>query len=310
MIGKWHLGWDWHKTGNEIDFTKPVKNGPDINGFDQYYGHCGSLDMPPYVWVDTGRITAQPDRVEGVTKRKIAYGWYRKGPIGSDFKIPEVLPHLFDKSIEHVQCTQRRRQDRASRSFSTWPCPRRTRPIVPVPPFKDASGLNPYADFVMQVDHHMGQLLDAVKEPGSTTTRWSSSPATTAARRKRTFDCLEEQGAPSERGTTGATRRTSTRVGTAFRSSSVGPGEIEGGTHDQALACLTDVYATLEAITGQERQARRRRGRLQLAAGVRRCGDFGSRHVDQPLHRRLVRDSPGALEAVSIRRQRRLECTA
>ena len=49
MIGKWHLGWDWHKSGNKIDFTKPVKNGPDVNGFDRYYGHCGSLDMPPYV---------------------------------------------------------------------------------------------------------------------------------------------------------------------------------------------------------------------------------------------------------------------
>ena len=33
-----------------IDFSKPVKNGPDINGFDRYYGHCGSLDMAPYVW--------------------------------------------------------------------------------------------------------------------------------------------------------------------------------------------------------------------------------------------------------------------
>jgi arylsulfatase A len=62
MIGKWHLGWDWHQQGNKIDFTQPVKNGPDINGFDQYYGHCGSLGMPPYVWVDTGRVTAKPDR--------------------------------------------------------------------------------------------------------------------------------------------------------------------------------------------------------------------------------------------------------
>ena len=70
MIGKWHLGWDWHKDGNKIDFTKPVKNGPDINGFDGYYGHCGSLDMPPYVWVDTGN-TAVPKREEGVTLRKI-----------------------------------------------------------------------------------------------------------------------------------------------------------------------------------------------------------------------------------------------
>jgi arylsulfatase A len=43
MIGKWHLGWDWahvdKKEGKwqNIDFSKPVKNGPDINGFDRYY---------------------------------------------------------------------------------------------------------------------------------------------------------------------------------------------------------------------------------------------------------------------------------
>jgi arylsulfatase A len=52
---------------NNINFEKPVKNGPDINGFINYYGHCGSLDMPPYVWVDTGKVTALPDREEGVT---------------------------------------------------------------------------------------------------------------------------------------------------------------------------------------------------------------------------------------------------
>ncbi|HAR66574.1 MAG TPA: arylsulfatase, partial [Lentisphaeria bacterium] len=103
MIGKWHLGWDWAKVGGEIDFTKDVKNGPNINGFDGYYGHCGSLDMPPYVWVDTGKVTAQPDREEGVSKREDPYGWYRKGPIGADFHIEEVLPHLFDKSIAYIK---------------------------------------------------------------------------------------------------------------------------------------------------------------------------------------------------------------
>ena len=97
MIGKWHLGWDW-ATGadsnwKKIDFTQPVLNGPDINGFDGYYAHCGSLDMPPYVWVDTGKCTAVPARQEGVERKQDRYGWYRKGPISPDFNIPEVLPH-------------------------------------------------------------------------------------------------------------------------------------------------------------------------------------------------------------------------
>lgn len=165
MIGKWHLGWDWARDGDQIDFTGPVENGPDINGFDSYYGHCGSLDMPPYVWVDSGRITAQPDRVEGVTKNEDRYGWYREGPIGADFHIPEVLPHLFDKSVAYVE--ERAAEARAGKPFFLYlalPAPHT--PIVPVPPFKGASDLNPYADFVMQIDHHMGELRDAVKQAG------------------------------------------------------------------------------------------------------------------------------------------------
>ena len=166
MIGKWHLGWDWNKPdGKNIDFTQPVKNGPDINGFDQYYAHCGSLDMPPYVWVDTGRVTAQPDRTEGVTKKEDRYGWYRKGPIGSDFHIEKVLPHLFEKTISRIN--ERSSDAKSGKPFFIYlalPAPHT--PIVPVPPFKDASGLNPYADFVMQADHHMGELMAAVKKAG------------------------------------------------------------------------------------------------------------------------------------------------
>jgi arylsulfatase A len=115
MIGKWHLGWDWARVkgnngkGRAIDFTRPVKNGPDINGFDGYYGHCGSLDMPPYVWVDTGKITAVPKREEGVTSKEDPYGWYRKGPIGPDFNIDDVLPHLLlkllSKEVSQGRCT-------------------------------------------------------------------------------------------------------------------------------------------------------------------------------------------------------------
>ena len=109
MIGKWHLGWDCGRVASEngkskkIDFAQPVTNGPNINGFDRYYAHCGSLDMPPYVWVDTGKTTAIPQREEGVTREQVPYGWYRKGPSSPDFRIDDVLPYLFQKSMQHVR---------------------------------------------------------------------------------------------------------------------------------------------------------------------------------------------------------------
>lgn len=253
MIGKWHLGWDWHKNGNEIDFTKPVKNGPDINGFDQYYGHCGSLDMPPYVWVDTGKITAAPDRVEGVSRTEDRYGWYRKGPIGPDFNIPDVLPHLFDKSVEYVK--SRAESAKTGKPFFLYlalPAPHT--PIVPVPPFKDASGLNPYADFVMQVDHHMGQLLAAVKQTGldaNTLVIFTSDNGCSPEANFPLLQSKEHDPSGPYRGHKADIYEGGHRVPFIAR----WPGQITGGRKTEALACLTDIYATLEAITGQTRQS-------------------------------------------------------
>ena len=218
MVGKWHLGWDWARNGEtqkDVDFTKPVLNGPDINGFDRYFAHNGSLDMPPYVWVDTGGVTAVPDRVEGVARKDDRYGWYRKGPIGSDFHIDEVLPLLFGKAVSYVE--ERAEAAQGGDPFFLYlalPAPHT--PIVPVPPFKDASGLNSYADFVMQVDHHMGELLAAIEAggiEGETLVVFTSDNGCSSC-------CATPGTIPAP--ASAATRPTSTRAGTASRSSSAG----------------------------------------------------------------------------------------
>ncbi|MDG1889751.1 MAG: arylsulfatase [Verrucomicrobiota bacterium] len=255
MIGKWHLGWDWNKPdGKEIDFTKPVLNGPDINGFDRYYGHCGSLDMPPYVWVDTGRITAQPDRVEGVTSKQDRYGWYRKGPIGSDFHIDEVLPHLFAQAMTTVrESAAKARKGQPFFLYLALPAPHT--PIVPVPPFKEASGINPYADFVMQTDHHVGELLEAVKETGLDKDTLVIFTSDNGCSPQANFELLGEHGHhPSAiyRGHKADIYEGGHRVPLIAR----WPGHIEQGRQTDALICHTDIYTTLEAITGQDRQSK------------------------------------------------------
>ena len=246
MIGKWHLGWDWHKSNGKIDFSKPVLNGPDINGFDQYYGHCGSLDMPPYVWVDTGRVTAIPDRAEGVSKKENAYGWYRKGPISPDFKIDEVLPHLFDKSIDYVN--QHTNREQPFFLYLALPAPHT--PIVPVEPFKGASGMNVYADFVMQVDHHMGQLMATLKDAGldnNTLLVFTSdngcSPEANFAKLKE----FEHDPSAGYRGHKADIFEGGHRVPLIIR----WPGQIDANRATDALVCLTDLYPTLREITEQ-----------------------------------------------------------
>lgn len=263
MIGKWHLGWDWAKKEeaegdidkigyskwDTFDFTKPVKNGPDINGFTNYYGHCGSLDMAPYVWVDTGNITATPDREEGVTREESPYGWYRKGPISPDFNIEQVLPHLLDKSIDYVK--ERAPKAKEGEPFFLYlPLPAPHTPIVPVPPFKDASGINPYADFVMQVDHHMGDLFAALKEAGVDENTIVFFTSDNGCSPQGNFEVLAEHGHDPSAGFRGHKAdiyEGGHRVPFIVR----WPSGIEAGQTTNALACLTDLYATMQEITGQ-----------------------------------------------------------
>jgi arylsulfatase A len=252
MIGKWHLGWDWHKDGEKIDFTKPVKNGPDINGFDGYYGHCGSLDMPPYVWVDTGKCTAVPDREEGVTKKQDPYGWYRKGPISPDFKIDDVLPHLFAKSVAYIN--EKAPAAKEGKPFFLYlPLPAPHTPIVPVPPFKDASGINSYADFVMQCDHHMGQLFTALKENSIDENTLVVFTTDNGCSPEGNFKVLKEHSHDPSGGFRGHKAdiyEGGHRVPFIVR----WPKGIKAGQKTSAIACHTDLYPTMEAITGQIRQ--------------------------------------------------------
>ncbi|MEO0480499.1 MAG: arylsulfatase [Planctomycetota bacterium] len=253
MIGKWHLGWDWTRTEDgAIDFTAPVQNGPDINGFDRYFAHAASLDMPPYVWVDTGRITAVPDREEGVTSDEDRYGWYRKGPVGADFEIERVLPRLFDEATSYVE--ERGAQDGSEPFFLYLALPAPHTPIVPIEPFAGRSGLNPYADFVQQVDHHMGELLSALDSAGFAEDTIVIFTSDNGCSPQANFPLLREAGHDPSAGFRGHKAdlyEGGHRVPLLVK----WPGRIAGGRTTTSIACLTDIYATLSDVVGQGREA-------------------------------------------------------
>ncbi|MDY3070167.1 MAG: arylsulfatase [Parabacteroides sp.] len=160
-IGKWHLGWDWtfkNKNNNEVDFEKPIKNGPTSVGFDYFYGFCGSLDMPPYVYVENEHITALPDRETVNT----GMGFWRKGPTGKNFVHENTLSHITDLAINYIRNNSQKNQP----FFLYLPLPAPHTPILPTKDWKGKSGLNPYGDFVMMVDYEVGRVLNVINELG------------------------------------------------------------------------------------------------------------------------------------------------
>jgi arylsulfatase A len=159
-IGKWHLGWNFTKDDKgKIDFSKEVTHTPNDLGFDYAYGHCGSLDMAPYVYVENGHITAIPTETTVNTGK---YSWWRKGLTAPDFVHEDVTPNFFRRGIKYV----REKANGDKPFFLYLPLPSPHTPILPTEKWQGKSGLNPYGDFVMMVDDYVSQLLAAVKKAG------------------------------------------------------------------------------------------------------------------------------------------------
>lgn len=161
-IGKWHLGWNWNnlEAGKDsVDFTKPIQDPPTDFGFDYFYGFIGSLDMDPYVYVENDQPTAVPDHI---TVNKDFQGFWREGPTGPDFDHWDVLPNLTRRAVSFIE-----EQSQTDDPFFLYlPLPAPHTPILPTDEWLGKSGLNPYGDFVLMVDHTVGQVYQALEKAG------------------------------------------------------------------------------------------------------------------------------------------------
>lgn len=171
-VGKWHLGMDWplksgeiaddggdfsggYKDGWKVDYKASIQNGPVDVGFNTFFGISASLDMPPYVFVQD-RIPTEPATVEKA--------FHRKGPSGASFEAIDVLPKITEKAVQIID-------DRAKKDkpfFIYFPLNAPHTPILPAKEWQGKSGINIYADFTMQVDWTVGQILKALDRNGIT----------------------------------------------------------------------------------------------------------------------------------------------
>ena len=161
-IGKWHLGWDWAikpgydkiRTGWEVDYTRPIHDGPNAKGFDYFYGIPVTLDAPPYIFVHNDRTVGIPT----VTKK---FGT-RSGVAEKDFEAVKGLPVLTQKAKEFLIT----RAHEAAPFFLYLPLPSPHTPIVPDSNFTGKSGATAYGDWVMQTDWSVGQILKTLDSLG------------------------------------------------------------------------------------------------------------------------------------------------
>lgn len=157
-VGKWHLGWDWPRQGKQVVFDKPIPGGPTARGFDYYFG-VDVPNWPPYCWIENDRLQGNPTAHLGVVGKNINS---KAGPALPGWKFEPILPTITDKACQFIQ--QQAKSDKPF--FLYFPLTSPHTPLSPTEEWKGRSGLNIYADFVMETDAMIGRVLDTIDKAG------------------------------------------------------------------------------------------------------------------------------------------------
>lgn len=181
-IGKWHLGWNWDSIKvegakllpvpgdttrrgygpNDFDWNQAFTGGPLDQGFDYYFGD-GTINFPPYAFIENDRITDTPTEYLTLDQRTTKEGnWeFRPGPMVKDWDPYQVLPTLEKKAVSYIK-----QQKIGQPFFLYFALPSPHAPIIPNEEFVGKTQAGGYGDFVYQTDYVAGQVLKALEEQG------------------------------------------------------------------------------------------------------------------------------------------------
>ena len=175
-IGKWHLGWNWQsirKPGaatlqkgqgyapGDFDWSRPIPGGPLSHGFTTYFGD-DVPNFPPYAWFENDRVATVPTVPVKPPEGPLEGHWEaRPGPSVENWDFYAVMPRLTERAEQWI-----RTRDPAKPFFLYFPFTSPHAPIVPAPEFRGKSRAGAFGDFVVQTDHTVGRVLDALRDKG------------------------------------------------------------------------------------------------------------------------------------------------
>ncbi|MEC5125847.1 arylsulfatase [Verrucomicrobiales bacterium BCK34] len=275
-VGKWHLGMQWHdlsgepigergeqrfRPGDDVDYERDITGGPNDVGFDSYFGISASLDMAPYLYLRNRRAEKLPaERHEEIKGTLFLNGV--SGVKSADFDIHEVLPRFGDEAVKLIED----RKGKEKPFFLYLPLNSPHLPVSPAGFSKGKSEAGAYGDFVWETDHAVGRVLKALDEAGIADNTlvlftsdngglwhwWDFSadddggkiPMTPRGQYVKDFG---HQSNAKWRGTKADIYEGGHRVPFLVR----WPEVVKPGKVSEALVELTDLFATVAAITGE-----------------------------------------------------------
>jgi arylsulfatase A-like enzyme len=232
ILGKWHLNFLYTDpvTGAKLNERRVPKglapigskipDGPTSRGFDYYHGfhHAGNMECV----IENDTVVEHDDPID-------------------------MLPRLTKKAVAYLD---ERARDKDRPFFLYLPYGSPHAPIVPTKEWQGKSGINAYADFVMQNDDSVGQILAALKKNGqreNTLIIFSSDNGCSA--KTANIKELNKHGHFPSAGYRGY-KTELWEGGHRVPFIASWPARIKPGTRNDSTICLSDIFATCAELLG------------------------------------------------------------
>lgn len=269
-FGKWHLGVEAATrsgggiarpgvdssiyTTRDIDFAKPLRQGPRDHGFDRFFGLASSINHDPYSFVDDDRVAVAPTRFRPEFAHSPQSRIFREGWVADDWDDPQVCPRILERATAHIRESLTRKPQQPLLVYYASPAPH----FPWVPPersfgrtVKGAGGTDDSAaahnDMVVHNDVEVGELRRALEDPNGDGRMDDSVLDDTL------FIITSDNGStvgyfPPYRDHKASIYEGGHRVPFIVR----WPTQIQAGTRSDAMFGLQDLFATFAALTRTE----------------------------------------------------------
>ena len=251
MVGKWHLGFELHGAGprKTLDFSKPLVGGPLDCGFDSFFGVRKAVSSPPYFYIRGREPVAKPTELTPGTRKALKANGkdsrtaYAPGDIAPGFVPEQCNAELCDDVVRIIRGHAASNESKPLFLYYAMLEPHT--PRLPAKEFVGRSKAGPYGDYIVQLDHEVGRVLQALKESGldsNTLVIFSSDNG--AMWRSQDIERFGHRANGIFSGTKGTAWEGGHRVPFIVR----WPGKVPASTVSGAVINHTDLFATLAEL--------------------------------------------------------------
>jgi arylsulfatase A-like enzyme len=225
MFGKWHLGYEPGRLPND-------------QGFDQWWGFPFSTDVVLHATSPGFDPSLAPthrlwEGRKGEPARALE-------PYTRENR-PQIDAIIAEKSVRFIE--SHAGADRPFFLFVAWSHPHH--PVLPHPDFAGRSGNGPFADVIMEHDHRVGEVLDAIEKAGIA----DDTLVIYASDNGPDMNAWPEVGSSGPyNGYLGNVHEGSIRTPLFVR----WPGHVPEGAETNEIVAIHDLYPTLAAVAGAD----------------------------------------------------------